>query len=204
MADPIAWKVQHASIVLVSTAPIDPQSISADVLSRNQIVPEDWHATNEMNTPVLGMTQYRNGAVLRAEGNRCIFQQTVNGGFQSEYDAHILAENYADASRVVPYRSIGINWLLEPDLDEPRRWLQRQLASGSGFAPGFQPISVKVAKRAGAATCNLTFNLQPGGAVHVDCNFHIDLGNRTAIEMMRMWPHFQENLTSDILPTIIR
>ena len=203
MADQINWRVQNASIVLVSSQPIEAQSIRAEVLTRNRIVSEDWQATGGINTPVLAMTQFNNGVVIRVEGNRCIFQQTVNGDFRDQYEAHKVAEAYAEASRVTPYRSIGINWLLEPNLADPSAWLRSKLTKESALAPGFQPTSIKVAKKVGAATCNLTFNLQQG-AVLLDCNYHIELGNRTAIDTMRMWPHYQAGLTSDVLPEISR
>ena len=203
MTDQIRWRVHSASIVLVSSQPIEPQSIRADALTRNRIVPDEWQATGAMNTPVLGLTQFGNGVTIRVEGNRCIFQQAVNGDFRDQYDAHTVAKVYAEASRVTPYRSMGINWMLEPDLIEPSEWLRSKLTKGSMLAPGFQPISIKFAKTTGPATCNLTFNLQRG-AVLLDCNYHIELGNRTATDTIRMWPHYQRGLTSDILPTISR
>jgi hypothetical protein len=203
MPDQITWRVQHASIVLVSPQPIDPQSVGEEVLKKNRIVPADWQATNAVNTPVLALTQFSNGAVIRVEGTRCIFQQTVNGDFRSQYDVHTVAEDYAEASRITPYRSVGINWMLEPDIAEPSAWLRSKLTKESPLAPGFQPALIRLAKQAGAATCNLSFNLQRG-AVLLECNYHIELGSRTAIETMRMWSHYQSALTEDILPTISR
>ena len=203
MADPIRWRVQHASIILVSSQPIDPGSIRAEVLKKNRIVSGDWQETQEMNTPVLAITEFSNGALIRVEGNRSIFQQVVDGDFRDHYDAHLTAEAYAEASRVTPYRAIGINWMLEPDIVEPSEWLLSKLTKESALAPGFQPISIKVARPVGAATCNLTFNLQQG-TVLLDCNYHIELGNSTVTEATKMWPHYQTGLTSDILPTISR
>ena len=203
MPDQITWRVQNASIVLVSPQPMDPQSVGAEVLKRNRIVPDEWEVTNGVNTPVLTMTQFSNGAVIRVAGDRCIFQQNVNGNFRSQYDAHTVAETYAEASRVTPYRAVGINWILEPDIVEPSEWLRSKLTKELALAPGFQPTSIRVAKKAGAATCNLSFNLLRG-AVLLECNYHIELGNRTAIDTLRMWSHYQSALTDDILPTISR
>ena len=203
MADPIRWRVQHTSIVLISSQPIETESVRSEVLKRNRIVPEDWQETREMNAPMLAMIEFSNGASIRVEGTRSIFQQAVDGDFRDQYDAHLIAEAYAEASRVTPYRAIGINWMLEPDIVEPSKWLLSKLTKELALVPGFQPITIKVARPVGAATCNLTFNLQQG-SVLLDRNYHIELGNRTVTDVTRMWPHYQTGLTSDILPTISR
>lgn len=204
MPGDLNFKLRHVSVVFLLSQPVDPQSINTATLVQNQIVPGDWQVINEVNLAgVLAQTQYRNGANIRAEGNRCVFQQDVGGEFREQYDAHEVALNYAEASRVVTYRAVGFNWLIEPDVEYPERWLTGKFAEDSAFVPGFQPVSVKISRPQGAALCNLTFNLEQGG-VQIDCNYHVDLAGKRAIDVIRMWPHYQKNLFEDILPNISR
>lgn len=200
----LSFKLRHASIVLVLPQPVDSQSVSAGSLARNRIVPEDWQVANEVNLAgVLAQTLYRNGVNVRAEGNRCIFQQTVNGEFRAEYDSHLTALNYAEASRVIAYQAIGINWMIELDLEQAGQWLTSKFAGNSAFVPSFQPVSIKVARQQGAAICNLTFNLEQDSVV-LDCNYHVDLGGSRAVDVINMWQQYQKHLQEDILPTIVR
>ena len=198
------FKLRHASIVFLLVQPVDAQSVNAARLIRNQIIPDDWQLANEVSlVGAIAQTQYQNGVSIMAEGNRCIFQQNIDGVFSDEYAAHEAAIRYADASRVVSYRAIGLNWLVEPDVDRPDQWLRGKFAEQSAFVPGFQPVSVKVARRQGSAMCNLTFNLEQG-VVGLECNYHVELGESRAIDVIRMWQHYQKNLREDILPAISR
>ena len=204
MPPDLNFRLRHASVVFLLPHPVDSQSVNAASLVRNGIVPDDWQVANEVNLAgVLAQTVFRNGVNVRAEGNRCIFQQNVNGAFREEYDAHQAAANYADASRVISYQAVGLNWMLEPDVEQAGRWLIGKFTGNSAFAPGFQPVSVKVARRQGAAICNLTFNLEQDSVV-LDCNYHVELGGSRAIDVIKMWQHYQTNLQEDILPTITR
>lgn len=196
------FKLVHTSIVLVLPQALSPDTITADALKRNRIIPDDWQTTTEMNLPIIGIVEFDNGVSIRAEGNRCIFQQNVNGDFADDYPALGAAVKYTEASRVVPYSAVGINWTLRPNLSSaPSRWLADKLCQDPPLASGFQPTSIVVARRQGAAVCNLNFNLDRD-AVSMECNYHVDLGGKSAHEVVTMWPHYQMNLRRDILPTI--
>ena len=204
MPTPLDFQLVHASIVLVASQAVSPESVTAEALKRNKIIPEDWQITTEMNLPVIGLVQFDNGASIRTEGNRCVFQQNVNGEFAEDYLALDAAVQYAEASRVVPYSAVGINWMMQPDLPlPPSQWLAGKLCQDPLLAPGFQPTSIRVAKRQGSAVCNLNFNFDRG-IVSLECNYHIELGGKSAHEIVTMWPHYQMNLRRYILPTIAR
>ena len=74
--------MRHVSVVLVSPAPIDPQSIRPEALSSAGIIPANWVATGGINIPIVAQTQYQNGFTLQAEGNRCIFQEPIDGALR--------------------------------------------------------------------------------------------------------------------------
>ena len=202
MADKLEWTLRHASIVLVSEQPLDAKSIAPDTLTRSSVVPSEWTVTNRMNLQVVASTEYDNGASIRLEGNRCVFQQTVNGDFLDEYSAFFIAKKYAEASRVISYTALGINWNLQSLTSAPSEWLRSKLSNESVLAPDFQPMSIRLAKNQGRAVCNLNFNLE-SEAIVLDCNYHIALGNGIPQNEIDLWTRYQDHLKEKVLPTIL-
>ena len=202
MADKLDWTLRNSSIVLVSEQPLDTKSVAPDTLVRSFVVPSEWTVTNRMNSQVIATAEYANGTVIRLEGNRCVFQQNVGGDFLEDYPAFGIARKYAEASRVISYTAMGINWNLESKMDAPGEWLMRKLAAESRLAPDFQPTSIKLARNQGRAVCNLNFNLE-SEAIVLDCNYHIALGNGIPENEIDNWSRYQGQLVEKILPTIL-
>ena len=202
MADKLNWVLRHSSIVLVSEQPLDAKSVAPDTLTRSSIVPSEWSVASNMNLQVIATTEYANGVVIRLEGNRCVFQQNVAGDFRDEYPAFEIARKYAEASRVISYNALGINWNLESQLNAPSEWFKSRLSAESPLAADFQPTSIRMAKQQGHAVCNLSFNLE-SEAVALECNYHIALRNGIPENEIDIWNRYQEHLREKVLPTII-
>ena len=193
--------VEHASVVLVSPSPIESQSIRPEVLSRAHIVPSEWSpAGGQVNSPVFAVTQYTNGVSIRVEGNRCVFQETIQGPVREEYEIHGIARRYIESTPLVPYNALGINWLLHVPLPDPTAWLRDH--GGGGGLPGFSPRSLQMAKTMGTAVCNLIFRSR-GETLDVDCNYHFQLGSSLQpLATLDSWRTCQEALVRDVFPSL--
>ena len=194
--------VRHASVVLVSPSVIDPQSIRPETLSGAQIIPTNWALGNQqINSPVFALTQYKNGVSIQTEGKRCIFQEAIGGPIRPNYEIHGLARRYVEATKLVPYNAVGINWLLDIAVDNPAEWIRKQTGDGGNF-PGFSPTSLQLTKQWGPAVCNLVFRLEQQ-MVAVDCNYHFQLGSSLQpMAALDHWRRCQDALTEDVFPTL--
>ena len=193
--------VRHASVVLVSPSPIDPLSVRPETLSGARIVPSNWVVGNQVNSPVFAITRYQNGISLQIEGNRCIFQETVGGPLRNEYEIHKIARSYLEATRLVPYSAVGINWLLNFTLEDPAVWISKQVGDAGRF-PGFSPTSLQLTKPWGIAVCNLIIKVDQQN-VAIDCNYHFQLSESLQpMAALDHWRNCQKALTEDVLPEL--
>ena len=194
--------VQHASVVLVAPSPIDPQSIRPETLNSAGIVPTSWVLGNGVNLPVFALTQYQNGVSIQAEGNRCIFQEAIGGLLPPKYEIPGLARRYIEATQLVPYSALGINWLLNAAVDNPGEWIRKQMGGGGDF-PGFSPTSLQIAKSlVGGAVCNLVFRVSQQ-VVMIDCNYHFQLSSSLQpLAALDHWYTCQDALTKDVFPAL--
>ena len=55
----------------------------------------------------------------------------VNGQLKDPYEVHGVVRQYLDATKLVQYNAVGINWMLEANQVEPAEWY-RVYFSGSG------------------------------------------------------------------------
>ena len=191
--------VRHVSVVLVSPSPIEPHSVRPETLRAAKIVPNSWVLTNELSSPVFAVAQYQNGVSIQIGGNRCTFQETVEGPLRDEYKIHDVVRKYLESTTLVPYNAIGVNWLLGFVSDNPTEWIGEQLGYPRSF-PGFSPISYRISRPVGVgpATCNLTFRTERQ-TVLVDCNYHIQLGGSVQpILALDQWRLCQQSMNADV------
>ena len=195
--------VRHASVVLASPSPVDPQTIRSDVLVRGNVVPHDWQQANQISTPVLAVTQFQNGFLVQSEGNRCVFQEAVNGRLKDPYLVHGVARQYLEATKLVQYNAVGINWMLEASQVEPAEWYRRHF-SGSGDFSEYSPVSLQMQKNAGLAVCNLVFRFsQPSRSLELECNYHFALGQSvTPLAALDHWRSCQNSMREEIFPLL--
>ena len=171
--------VRYASVVLVSQSPIDRHSIKPDALVSAGIVPPEWIATEwpsfgGIYPPPVARTSYQNGFSIQAEGNRCVFQELIGGAFQESYQVHSIVQRYAQATKLVPYSALGINWLLDIFVEDPHLWIREKLLGNGGQFPDFWATSLQITKTIDTALCYLNFTIDNQRIV-ADCNYHFPL-----------------------------
>ena len=206
MTEQFGFTVRHASVVLVSAAPIDPQSIRPEILNTAGIVPGGWASKSNINTPVLSHTEYPNGFIIQIDGNRCVFQESIGGDLRDTYEVHPLAGRYVDATKLVSYVALGINWLLDLDTggENPDRRIREKAMGCSDNFPGFSPRSLQMVKRFRLADCNLTFRVNDK-SIEVDCNYHFQTEGRSVdvvASTLDSWQDYQMHLTQEIVPKL--
>lgn len=195
--------VRQASVVLASPSPVDPQTIRSDVLVRGNVVPQDWQQANQISTPVLAVTQFQNGISVQTEGNRCVFQEPVNGQLKDPYVVHGVARQYLEATKLVQYNAVGINWMLAANQVESAEWYRRHF-SGSGDFSEYSPVSLQMQRNVGMMVCNLQFRFaHPSGSLEVECNFHFALSNSlTPLAALDHWRYCQNLMRNEIFPLL--
>jgi hypothetical protein len=192
--------VSHMSVVLVSPSPIEVHSIRPETLRQNNILPSDWAIASELASPVFAVVQYQNGVSIQIEGNRCTFQEAVQGPLPDDYKIQPVVRQYLESTRLVPYNAIGINWRLNVTLDNPGEWIKEQLGQVQAFSD-FSPVSVQVSKPVGidTAVCNLIFGIQ-GRTLLVDCNHHFQLGGSVQpMLVLHHWSQCQQSVKDIIV-----
>ena len=194
----------HASVVLVSPNPVDPQSIRPEALNNAGIVPANWVAIGGISIPIAAQTQYQNGFTIQVEGNRCSFQELIGGALPDRYEVNAIAKRYANATQLVTYNAVGINWLLEVAVENPSLWIRERLMGNAPYFSDFHPTSVEAAKELEFSVCNLTFKGETGRIV-AGCNYHFQLEHSSPdviISALDSWRQCQEHLTSELLPQL--
>lgn len=195
--------VRHASVVLASPSPVDPQTIRPDALAKANIIPENWPQANQISTPVLAVTQYQNGFSVQTEGNRCVFQEAVNGPSRDPYQVHGVVRQYLEATKLVAYNAIGLNWALEAVQVDPIEWYRKHFG-GSGSFSEYSPLSVQIQKNTGTVVCNLNFMfVPPSRSLVVECNYHFPLGpSLTPLAALDRWRPCQKLMEDEIFPLL--
>ena len=195
--------------VVVTAEFHNPSILNPDFLALKKIVPEDWKAAEAITTPPVSIVSYSNGIRWTVEQSTLTVVENCGPSFQDEYLVHSLAAAYLEKLPHVPYRSLGLNWVVSARRDDPERWLiERFLKSGTWQtgAPKIVRMIPNFTVDAGDAVCNLSFYTErvtpqqgePEPAVTVNSNVHHDGpldadGLRAAI---KHWPKKQEFVIS--------
>lgn len=172
----------HASVVLVSPTPIDPQSTKPETLKSAGIVPENWAVANSFNLPVFLRTEFSNGFVLQAEGERYIFQEPLGGSLKDTYDVHSIAARYVEATKLTPYKAVGINWQLRIGDINSEEWFAKRSIRCGDMLQGFSVGSLQIRKSLEFSVCNITFTPNDN-IIIVDCNYHFETGGLSYSEI---------------------
>ena len=122
------WVVRQASVVLVAERPIDVQTLSPETLQEAGVIPPDWQLAEQTEGSNQPFIAYDNGVTISSQNNRCVFQLEMNNHFVDDYKVHDLAKRYVDATKLIQYRLIGINWNLHASVPDPRSWDPLQTA----------------------------------------------------------------------------
>ena len=201
MTQPIAFTLRQVSAVLVSASAIDPQSILPEILGNANVVPADWTPDSGINTPFGALTQYQNGVTIRTDGNRCLFQQPIDGGLRDSYEIFPTAQRYAAAAMLVPYNAIGLNWSLIIPVGQPELWIREKLMGNASNLLDFSPASLRMTKQLDFAVCTLALETE-NARITIDFNYHFPLAQSSIgrmSEILNNWHLCQEHLTEFIL-----
>ena len=126
------FKLANVSAILVAESQ-NPSIINRDFLKNARIVDNGWEVKDPetFSMPPFAQVVYRNGVTIRVDPNRCEIQQEVRGKFQPSYHVHECARKYAEVLEHIPYKAVGMNWLLQAAEQNPGDWLKsRYLRTG--------------------------------------------------------------------------
>jgi hypothetical protein len=122
--------VDQFSIVLTAQFH-NPSIINPDFLKGNHIASPDWSVQDTVTTPGYSQTVYDNGIGIVVEEGRMTVRESVGKAFRDFYSSPRVAASYVQTLSHIPYKELGINWLLRTSNDNPRQWLiQRFLNPG--------------------------------------------------------------------------
>ncbi len=164
-------EVRSVSVVLVASTLIDPESVRPEVLTRGDVVPNEWGVVNSATTELAALTEYDNDISISVDGTRCVLLEGVAGPFRAKYEVHSLARRYANATRLVQYSAIGINWSLDVLELNPDAWLRGKITGHDTEFADFQTAQVRLVKLAGDYNFNVTIVNENTGLL-LDCNYH--------------------------------
>ena len=195
----------HSVSVVVTAEFHNPSILNRDFLMSNGIVPKDWEVVEAITTPPVSIVRYSNGIQWNVDQSRLTVEENCGSPFQNEYLAHRLAVAYLETLPHVPYRSLGLNYVVSIKQDDPEHWLsQRFLRPGpwTEREPKVLGMVPKFTLDAHGAACHLSFSAgqntppqgEPESSVIVSGNIHhpgpLNLeGLRSAI---RHWPEKQD------------
>ena len=188
------WIMQSASVVLVAERPINVETLNADILRESGITLPDWEAIPPTEGRQGTFIAYTNGVSISAQNNRCVFQQTFNDETASDevekiYDS---AKRYVDATRLVQYRFIGINWALQQTVPDPKDWMRFHLLNPEKSVERYRNIEIKMRAPFSSGFCNLTFTTRAED-VALAFNYHFNMSNISLQDAIDLWQDCDTN-----------
>jgi hypothetical protein len=194
------WTVRHASVVLVADHPIETYMLSPEVLRTANVTPGDWEQIQYSEGSSPPLVAYSNGVTISAQDTRCVFNLDLSGQFQENYEIHAVAKRYLAATRIVPYRFIGINWNLFAAMPSPEQWIHSNLLAPKRFFQPCENLEVRMTQPLDFTLCNLAFTTRDGEVV-VDCNYHFDLSDISAEAAIDRWKDCYRHLRREVIPS---
>ena len=188
------WITQSAVVVLVAERPITTDTLRADILRESGITPPEWEEIppNEGGNRIF--IPYSNGVSISAQTNRCVFQQTFNDETVDDHASKIydVAKRYLDATRLVQYRFIGINWTLYHTVADPKDWMRVHLLNPEKSLGRYQNIQIKMTAPFGSGLCNLTFTARVE-EVALAFNYHFNARDMPLQDAIDQWPQCDQD-----------
>ena len=197
------WGLRQVSIVLLlpQQQQTDPQTVNPESLARHGIVSESWEPTNVVALPVFALTEYPNGLSIRAEPNRLVFQEQITDSFQRKYHSHTAARKYAEASRMMPYQAVGMNWVMvPPDYTTFMDNLAAKLNPALNAPPDYLPAAVHLFRQVNGNAWNIIFNKDNQHGVEL--NYHAQLRDETPMDVIDRLDELQQTVQTELLPII--
>ncbi|MFH1596376.1 MAG: hypothetical protein ABIG94_08435 [Pseudomonadota bacterium] len=175
----------HWVNVVILAKSHNPSILNPDFLRINDIVPTDWEAKEVLTTPAFATVRYSTNVVFLLDQGRLEVRKEGDTSFQDNYDVHNFASRYVKILPHVSYTSVGLNWHISMEMDEPERFITERFVrpeAWKGRGPELLQSSVKLSFQVENATCNINFS--PGKAkvlgreyypaVIINVNFHYE------------------------------
>ena len=191
------WKMRNVSVVLVAERRIDTETLDADILRDAGITPFEWEGTVSDESRGRNFLDYGDGITISAQNTRCVVQQNFNDEADLGINDEIyqVAKRYIDATRLVRYRFLGLNWSLYQRVANPRDWFIAHLLNPNNSLEHYGSFEIKLTKPFGRSSCNFTFTSRADEVV-LNCNYHFDLSRTAPDVAIDQWSECDQNLWS--------
>ena len=197
MDQPSNWIVREASVILLAERPIDVQTLSPETLEAAGVTPPDWRTIEQTEGSNQPFIAYDNGVTISSQNTRCVFQLEMNNHFVDDYKVHDLAKRYVDATKLIQYRFIGINWNLHASVADPGSWIHSKLLVSNESLRHFDDVEIRLTTAFGISLCNLTFTTREDG-VELNSNYHFDLSGITPTSALAQWTECHQHLRDQL------
>jgi len=207
--------ILHWVNVVILAKSHNPSILNPDFLRINGIVPSDWEAKEVLTTPAFATVRYPANVVFLLDQERLEVRKECDTSFQNNYDVHNFAARYVKVLPHVSYTSVGLNWHVSVEMDEPERFItgrfvRPEVWKGSGAE--LRQSSVKLSFQIENAVCNVNFSpgkaKMPGReyypAIIINVNFHYDgpfTPDRIDV-IIKEWKNMEEYL-KELLPKLL-
>jgi hypothetical protein len=207
--------ILHWVNVVILAKSHNPSILNPDFLRINDIVPFDWEAKEVLTTPAFATVRYPGNVAFLLDQERLEVRKECDTSFQDNYDIHNFAARYVKLLPHVSYTSVGLNWQISMEMDEPGKFITERFVRPEAWKVSGAELmqsSVKLSFQIENAVCNVNFSSgkakMPGReyypAVIINVNFHYDgpfpPGEIDVI--IKEWKNREEYL-KELLPKLI-
>ncbi len=151
----------HSVSVVVTAEFHNPSILNPDFLTSREIAPSDWVVTEAVTTPPVSMVRYDNGIQWTVDQSNLTVTEICESLFRDDYRVHGLVTAYLSILPHVPYRSLGLNWVVSLKRENPAQWLIRRFLKSGAWLEGRPPIiglEPRFVMEAEDAICHLSLN----------------------------------------------
>ena len=207
--------ILHWVNVVILAKSHNPSILNPDFLRINDIVPSDWEAKEVLTTPAFATVRYPASVVFLLDQSRLEVKKECDTSFQDNYDVHNFAARYVKVLPHVSYTSVGLNWHVSVETDNPERFIIERFVRPEAWKESgieLMQSSVKLSFQSEKGFCNVNFS--PGKAkipereyypaVIINVNFHYD-GPFTPDQIdviLKEWKNREEYLKK-LLPKLL-
>ena len=196
----------HSVSIVVTAEFHNPSILNPDFLKFQGIVPTDWEPALAITTPQCSNIRFQNGIEWTVDQSKLEVVEICESQFRDSYLAYDLVVSCINRLPHVPYRSLGLNYVVAAPMDDPQEWLTKQYLKDGIWLDGEPAVRSMVPKFTLEASegvlCFLSLdagksklgNHQPVPAVIANCNLHHEgpLDADALCDAIGCWPQRQE------------